>query len=163
MAKRTEERLKCLQRVIEVDSSDKKAWKESGYCLLELRRYEEAAQAFDSVLRLDPFDEDCDLQKGIALAEISVGQAEDVNFMVVYDDSNGWHVTKEDDIQWEPERAHEDARERRRLPQSCYGPFFSNYDPKEGPVGSGKAQAEADAEEKRRLYAKGPPRRGAGS
>ena len=157
MANRTEERLECLRRVIEIDSIHKKAWKESGYCLLELRRYEEAAQAFDSALRLDPFDEDCGLQKGIALAELSVGEAEDVNFVVVYDDSNGWYVTKEDDVQRERDRAYDDGLERWRLLQTCYGPFFSNYDPKEGPVGSGKAQAEADAEEKRRLYPNGPP------
>lgn len=163
MANRIEERLECLQRVIEIDSTHKKAWKESGYCLLELGRYEEAAEAFDSVLRLDPSDEDCGLQKAIALAEMSGGEAEDVDFMVVYEDSKGWHVMKEDDIQWEFERANNDGRERSRPSQSCYGPFFSNYDPNEGPVGSGKAQAEADAEEKRRLYPNGPPRKGAGS
>jgi tetratricopeptide (TPR) repeat protein len=163
MANRTEERLECLQRVIEFDSSHKKAWKESGYCLLELRRYEEAAHAFDSVLRLDPFDEDCGLQKNIALAEVFVSQVEDVNFMVVYDDSKGWLVMKEDNIDWESEGIDKEGVEWKRPLQACYGPFFSNYDPNEGPVGSGKAQAEADAREKRRLYPNGPPRGGAGS
>ena len=67
---------------------------------------------------------------------------------------------KEDDIEWEFERINSDGRKRWRPPQACFGPFFSNYDPNEGPTGSGKALAEALAEEKRRLYPNGPVQEG---
>ena len=80
----------------------------------------------------------------------------EVSFMVVYDRNKGWHVMKEDDMEWEFERTDSDRRERWQSLQPCFGPFFSNYDPNEGPIGSGKALAEALSEEKRRLYPNGP-------
>ena len=88
------------------------------------------------------------------LREIANGFQEDPIFFAVYDNNNGWHVIKEDDIQWEPV---DDGRERRQRPlQTCFGPFFSNHDPNEGPVGSGRELAEALCEEKRKLYPNGP-------
>ncbi len=119
-------------------------------------------------------DEDClrqlfDISKEVIATDDEFGtvlllraaQAEqkrptEVSFMVVYDRNKGWHVMKEDDTEWEFERTDSDGRERRRSLQPCFGPFFSNYDPNEGPIGSGKALAEALAEEKRRLYPNGP-------
>lgn len=71
MANRTEERLESLRRVVGVESSVKGAWKDLGSCLLELRRYEEAVEAFDSGLRQNSSDEDCRSQKEIALAELA--------------------------------------------------------------------------------------------
>ncbi len=304
MANRTEERLECLRRVVGVESSVKGAWKDLGSCLLELRRYDDAVEAFDSGLRQNPSDEDCRSQKDMALAELArrqevdfseqsrtsnspkvivtlgswwtepyyhspafnnmklfnfvceaenvsdgeqflgkqltvfqrskrtgdlsnsakatlleshlplriapkstldpvtiellwlfpeqqldedclrqvfdnseeviatddefgtvillqAAQAEqerptEVSFMVVYDRNKGWHVRKEDDIEREFERTDSDGREGGRSLQPCFGPFFSNYDPNEGPIGSGEALAEALAEEKRRLYPNGP-------
>jgi Tetratricopeptide repeat len=311
MANRTEERLECLRRVVGIESSVKGAWKDLGSCLLELGRHEEAVEAFDSGLRQNPSDEDCRLQREIALAKLARGQEVDdskhgktpsspavivtlgswwtepyqhspafsnmkcfnfvceaknvldreqllgkqltvfqrskrtrdvsnsseatlleshlplrlapkstidpviiellwpfparqsdedclremfndseeiiatddefgtvvllqaaqadqkhpteVSFMVVYDSDMGWHAMKEDDMEWELESVDSDGRERRRWLQPCFGPFFSNYDPNEGPIGSGKALAEALAEEKRKLYPNGPAQRGPGS
>jgi len=312
MAHRTEERLECLRRVVGIESSVKGAWEALGSCLLELGRYEEAVEAFDSGLRQNPSDEDCRSQKEIALAELArrqeldasdqsrtssspkvivtlggwwtepyyhspgfsnmklfnfVCDAENISdreqllgkqltvfqrskrtgdvsnsaeatlldlhlplrlapkstldpvtiellwpfpakqsdedcireifenseeeiiardeefgtvvllqaahkeqerptenaFMVVYDRNKGWHVMKEDDMEWELESIDNDGRERRRWLQPCFGPFFSNYDPTEGPTGSGKTLAEALAEEKRRLYPNGPVQGGQGS
>lgn len=154
MANCTDERLECLQRVIQIDPTHKKAGKEIGYCLIELGRYEESAEAFDSALKQDPSDEDCDLQKVIALAELAGGQGEHANFVVVYE-RNGWHVMKEDDIQWESEGIDKGGTEWKRPLQPYFGPFCSNYDPSKGLVGSGKAQAEAHAEKKRRLHPNG--------
>jgi hypothetical protein len=70
---------------------------------------------------------------------------------------------KEEEVQSELEGTDINGNERRRPLQTCFGPFFSNYDPNEGPVGSGKALAEALAEEKRRLYPNGPAQRRPGS
>jgi tetratricopeptide (TPR) repeat protein len=162
MANRAEEQLDCLRRVVGIESSVKGAWKDIGSCLLKLGRYEEAVEAFDSGLRQNPSDEDCRLQREIALSELS-GSQKDPTFFVVYDNNDGWHVMKEDDMEWEFERIDSDGSERRRPPQPCFGPFFSNYDPNEGPTGSGRALAEALAEEKRRLYPNGPVQAGQGS
>ena len=63
MANRTEERLECLRRVVGIESSVKGAWKDLGSCLLELGRYKEAVDAFDSGLRQNPSDEDCRSKK----------------------------------------------------------------------------------------------------
>jgi tetratricopeptide (TPR) repeat protein len=162
MSDRTEEQLECLRRVVGIESSVKGAWRDLGSCLLKLGRHKEAVEAFDSGLRQNPSDEDCRLQRDIALSELS-GSQEDPTFFVVYDNNGGWHVMKEDDMQWEFERIDSDGRERWRPSQPCFGPFFSNYDPNEGPTGSGKALAEALAEEKRRLYPNGPVQGGQAS
>jgi hypothetical protein len=82
-------------------------------------------------------------------------------FVVVYDRNKSWHVMKEDNVQLVGTDSN--GRERRQPQQTCFGPFFSNYDPNEGPVGSGEALAEALAEEKRRLYPNGPVQGGPGS
>jgi len=152
---RTDERLECLRRVIKIEPSFAGAWKEIGVCLLELGRYKEAVEAFDSGLGQNPADEDCRSQREMALSELS-GSQEDPTFFVVYDNKNGWHVKNEDDMQWELERTDNDGRERWRPLHTCFGPFFSNCDPNEGPTGSGKELAETLAEEKRRLFPNGP-------
>ncbi len=82
---------------------------------------------------------------------------------VLYDNNCGWHVMKEDDMEWEFEGIDNGGMERWRPPQPCFGPFFSNFDPSEGPIGSGKALAEELAEEKRRLFPNGPVQGGQGS
>ena len=88
-----------------------------------------------------------------------------VSYEVVYDSDIGWHVMKEgeDDSAWELVRIDSDGRGSWRALKPCYGPFFSNYDPNEGPTGSGKALAEEFAEEKRRLNPNGPVQKGQGS
>lgn len=150
---RFEEELKYWQKCVQIDPHHDGAWKGIGNCLFSLGKYEEAIDAFDSGLRQDPSDEHCRSQRDIALSELS-GSQEDPILFVVYDTNNGWHVMKEDDMQWEPV---DDGRERRQRPlQTCFGPFFSNFDPNEGPVGSGRELAEALCEEKRKLYRDGP-------
>lgn len=74
MANRTEERLECLRRVVGIESSVRGAWKDLGSCLLELGRYKEAVDAFDSGLRQNPSDEDCRSRKDIALKELARSQ-----------------------------------------------------------------------------------------
>jgi tetratricopeptide (TPR) repeat protein len=123
MANRTEEQLDCLRRVVGIESSVKGAWKDLGSCLLKLVRYEEAVEAFDSGLRQNPSDEDCRLQREIALSELS-GSQKNPTFFVVYDNNDGWHVMKEDDMEWEFERIDSDGSERWRPPQLCFGPSF---------------------------------------
>ena len=156
---RTEERAKCWREVIRIEPHFKGAWKEVGCCLLDLGRYEDAVEAFDAALKQDGSDEACHSQMDIALRELARGRGPEESppsahrqevssepaFIVAYHSRTGWHVVNEDDVQWDCEGTR-------------FGPFFSNYDPNEGPVGSGKALAEALAEEKRRLYPNGPAR-----
>jgi len=153
----TDKRLQCLRRVIQIEPSYEGVWREIGVCLLELRRYDEAIEAFDSGLRQNPSDGDCLSQKDIALAELARDQRlTEVSFMVVYDRNKGWHVVKEEDVKWKLVGTDSNGRETWQAQETCFGPFSSNNDPNEGPVGSGEALAEALAEEKRRLYPNGP-------
>lgn len=71
---RTQERLECWRRVIGIESDFSGAWKEIGCCLLELGNYEEAAEAFDSELKLHPLDSDCRSRKDVALRELTRSQ-----------------------------------------------------------------------------------------
>ncbi len=64
---RTEERLECWRRVIGIESDFRGAWKEIGGCLFALGRFTEAAQAYDSELKLNPLDAECGSKKNIAL------------------------------------------------------------------------------------------------
>jgi len=63
---RTEERLECWQRVIKIAPDFKGAWKEIGDCLFALGRFQDAAQAYDSELELNPLDAECRSKKDIA-------------------------------------------------------------------------------------------------
>jgi tetratricopeptide (TPR) repeat protein len=162
MRGRTNEQLECLRRVIQIEPSYDGAWKEIGVCLRELGRYEEAVEAFDSGLRQNPSDENCRSQKDIAISEL-LGSHEDPVYWVVYDSETGWRVMKGDRMEWELESIDSYGREWRRPLQPCFGPFFSNFDPNEGPIGSGRALAEGLAAEKRKLYPNGPIREGQGS
>jgi hypothetical protein len=53
--------------VIKIAPDFKGAWKEIGGCLFALGRFDEAAQAYDSELRLNPQDAECRSKKDIAL------------------------------------------------------------------------------------------------
>ena len=63
---------------------------------------------------------------------------------------------KDDDMEWEFEKTESDGRERVASTPAVFWSILFDYDPSEGPIGSGKALAEALAEEKRRLYPNGP-------
>ncbi len=79
-------------------------------------------------------------------------------YVVAYDDDKGWYVMADEDVGWEFERFEANDSIRLKPPSGLtfFGPFFSNYDPEEGPVGSGKQLAEELAKEKRQLYPNGP-------
>ena len=64
---RTEERLECWRRVIKIAPDFEGAWKEIGNCLFGLGRFQDAAQAYDSQLKLNPLDAECRSKKHIAL------------------------------------------------------------------------------------------------
>ena len=113
-------------------------------------------QLFDNSEEVIATDDEFGTVVLLQAAQAEQKRPTEVSFMVVYDRNKGWRVMKEDDMEWELERTDSDGRERWRSLQPCFGPFFSNYDPNEGPIGSGKALAEALAEEKRRLYPNGP-------
>jgi len=70
---RTEEQLECLRRVIGIESDFNGAWREIGGCLFALGRFAEAAQAYDSELKLNPLDEECRSKKQIALITEELG------------------------------------------------------------------------------------------
>jgi tetratricopeptide (TPR) repeat protein len=64
-----EEELGCLQRVVSLKSDLKGAWREQGDCLFTLGRYQEAVQAFESELKLNPSDEYCQAaRRDVAIA-----------------------------------------------------------------------------------------------
>ena len=65
---------------------------------------------------------------------------------------------EEENVAWEFDSigANDLIMEKPPSGLSLFGPFFSNYDPSEGPVGSGKEIAEAVANEKRQRYPDGP-------
>ena len=152
-----EDELEHWRKLIEIDPQYKEARIGIGDCLFTLGRYQEAIQAFDSELDLNPSDDYCPSRRKAALAALSGQDAEaGVMFYVVFDSDIGWHAMKEDDIEWEVVSIESDGRgETLRPLQPCFGPFFSNYDPNEGPTGNGKALAEEFAEEKRRLNPNG--------
>jgi tetratricopeptide (TPR) repeat protein len=64
---RTEERLECWRRVIKIAPDFESAWKEIGNCLFGLGRFQDAAQAYDSQLKLNPLDAECVQKRDIAL------------------------------------------------------------------------------------------------
>jgi tetratricopeptide (TPR) repeat protein len=65
---RTEEELEYWQRVIEIDPDYEGAWRAVGDCLLEVGRSQDAVQAFDFELKLNPSDAYCQSRREIALA-----------------------------------------------------------------------------------------------
>jgi tetratricopeptide (TPR) repeat protein len=71
---RTEERLECWRRVIEIAPDFKGASKEIGDSLFDLKRFGEAAQAYDSELTLNPLDAECRSKKDIALKRLARSQ-----------------------------------------------------------------------------------------
>jgi len=100
-----------------------------------------------------------------AVIELKAGsavQTEEVKiepeYWVAYDDNRGWYVMEDKDVDWKFEGIGADNSVKQKPPSglTLFGPFFSNYDPEEGPVGSGKQLAEKLATEKRQLYPNGP-------
>ena len=67
---RTEECLTCWRRVITISHDFQGAWREIGCCLLELRRFSEAIEAFDSELKLNYLDTECLSKRDFARQEL---------------------------------------------------------------------------------------------
>lgn len=162
---RTENELKCLRRVLDLESKYQGAWREIGNCLLQLGIFEQAVHAFDSELKLNPSDAQCRSQREIAQRAGRSAQTEEVKkepaYSVAYTENKGWHVVKDDDVGWEFDQIAADGMVRLKPPSglTLFGPFFSNYDPEEGPVGSGKQLAEEELRQKKELYPNGPTHR----
>jgi len=76
-----EEELKCWHRVVAIDPDHKGAWKGIGDCLFTLGRYQEAAEAFASELRLNPSDEYCQSRR------------EDADAALLGEESDEWTPT----------------------------------------------------------------------
>lgn len=66
--------MECWRRVIEIAPDFKGALKEIGDSLFDLKRFGEAAQAYDSELTLNPLDAECRSKKDIALKRLARSQ-----------------------------------------------------------------------------------------
>jgi hypothetical protein len=65
------------------------------------------------------------------------------DYYVTYGDGKGWHVIKDEDAGWEFDRFEGNSKWLKKSSGLIlFGPFFSNHDSEEGPIGSGKVLAD---------------------